>query len=87
MNEQEYLSGRKQEFAHGGYPRFLVMKDGAPLCMHCAKNESNFILRAMAYHDDPEWEPEVFAVNWEDENLYCAHCADTIPSAYGEDQQ
>jgi hypothetical protein len=84
MNEQTFLEGRSQLFAHGGYPRFLVMKDGAPLCMHCAKMETPVILRAMAYHDTIEWEPEVFDINWEDENLYCSHCSDSIPSAYGE---
>ena len=87
MNEQEYLDGRKQPYAWpGGYPMFLVLNDGGCLCMACANSESRQILQDMAWRHDTGWTPAVWAVNWEDQDLYCSHCNARIESAYGEEE-
>lgn len=69
----------------GGYPRFVVMSDGEALCPACAKSEFRLIARATIDVDRSGWAAEGDSINWEDGELYCAHCNDRIESAYSED--
>ena len=70
----------------GGYPMYLVMMDGESLCMDCAKTEYRQIARANRYGDRYDgWATVGADVNWEDPELYCAHCGKRIESAYAED--
>jgi len=68
----------------GGYPRFAVLSDGESLCPACCKNEWPVIARATVDRDSDGWQAIGSAINWEDPDLLCAHCADRIPSAYAE---
>ena len=68
----------------GGYPKYAVMHDGAALCKTCAKNNAKLIIRATRYNDCSGWACAGVDVNWEDSELYCDHCGETIESAYGE---
>ena len=68
----------------GGYPMFLVMADGEALCMDCARKEYKQIAYANRHGLRDGWKTEGADVNWEDNNLFCAHCGAQIESAYGE---
>lgn len=67
----------------GGYPLFTCLADGEVLCAECTKKELGLIVTATANPgQDRQWEAMGHAVNWESEDLYCAHCEELIESAY-----
>lgn len=68
----------------GGYPMFLVMADGAALCMDCARKEYKQIAYANRHNLRDGWKAECADINWEDQDLFCDHCSKPIESAYGE---
>ena len=68
----------------GGYPMFLVMKDGESVCMGCAAKNEELILRATNDGYEKDWIAVAAEVNWEDTDLLCIHCSGRIESAYGE---
>lgn len=72
--------------AIGSYPLYLVMADGEALCPGCARSEFREIARAHIFPGcgDSGWEVAAHGANWEDPDLYCAHCNDRIESAYAE---
>lgn len=87
MKKLEYFQGCIEYHVWpGGYPKYLVMADGSPMCMNCANEEGERIMEAYANPTDLEWLPEEWAVNWEDPFLHCCHCGALIESAYGEDE-
>lgn len=70
----------------GGYPCYFVMKDGEALSFKAAEQEKETIIKAMedqkeGYNND-QWIPIAFEVNWEDEDLVCAHTYEKIECAY-----
>jgi hypothetical protein len=71
----------------GGYPLFAVMSDGDALCAACCKAEYKLILSTTRSDDRSGWNLAGIEVNWEDTDLYCAHCSDVIQSAYGEQEE
>lgn len=68
----------------GGYPMFFVMADGEALSFDAAKKERRCLLEALRDNDRSGWRPVAFEVNWEDEELLCAHTGKRIESAYGD---
>lgn len=68
----------------GGYPMFLVMSDGECLCMECARKEYKQIAYSNRHNLRDGWRSEAADINWEDTEMYCAHCNTKIESAYGE---
>lgn len=68
----------------GGYPKYLVMRDGGALCFSCAKKEWHNIVYDHITNNDSGWMVDGVAVNWEDGELACDHCDGRIESAYGE---
>ena len=73
----------------GGYPVHFVMGDGESLCYACGTSRDNRreILEAInepAY--GPDWRPLALEVNWEDQDMICAHCYAPVESAYGEEE-
>ena len=70
----------------GGYPMFLVMKDGESVCMGCAAKNEELILRATNDGYEEDWIAVAVEVNWEDTDLLCIHCSGRIESAYGEEE-
>ena len=62
----------------------LLMTDGECLCMDCARTEYKLIARSNRDNSRDGWAPETVFINWEDTELYCAHCNNAIESAYGE---
>ena len=72
----------------GGYPLFALMTDGESLCSDCCNAEYKSILSATRSDDKSSgWNLAGIEVNWEDSDLYCAHCGDVIQSAYGEQDE
>jgi hypothetical protein len=83
MTEQDLFQLIREPYAWpGGYPKVLIMADGECLCTQCADAEKASILRAMAYNTNDGWLPAGVDINWEDQEMYCAHCNEPIPAAY-----
>jgi len=67
----------------GGYPLFGIFGDGEACCKACAKSEFKRILADTLQGFGPSFQIVDVDVNWEDQELYCAHCNVKIESAYG----
>lgn len=69
----------------GGYPVYLVTRDGGALshdaCKDCWRE---IVSSVMTRHFDSGWYPEAIDINWEDSDLYCDHTGKRIESAYAE---
>jgi len=68
-----------------GYPVFFIAEDGGALSFEAVKENLLLIFHAMKFGYQRDWRVMGCEVNWEDENLFCAHTGKKIPSAYGED--
>jgi hypothetical protein len=69
----------------GGYPLYYLCTDGGALCPSCVTHERAKILRATHENDNNSgWAIAGVDINWEQTELYCDHCSDQIPSAYGD---
>lgn len=69
----------------GCYTMHMVCADGACLCHKCAKANADQITDATATVIDDQWRYIGVDVNWEDADLYCAHCNGRIEPEYGDD--
>lgn len=65
----------------GGYPVYHIADDGGSICAKCCNDLTNPI-----HEDSPDdgWRIIGSDVNYEDPELYCAHCGERIESAYAE---
>lgn len=75
----------------GGYPVYFVMGDGEAVAFNIAKTECRRqMLEALRDHPngypEKEWLPVAIEVNWEDQELYCAHTGNLIECAYPSDK-
>lgn len=77
---------REGKYADGGYPLFFFAHDGDTLCPDCVKKEIWQIARAVRDKQRNGWRVVGMDVNWEDPDMWCAHCNARIPSAYAEDE-
>jgi hypothetical protein len=69
----------------GGYPVYFITADGEALSFEAVKQEWRNVVSAYLSHDKRcGWYVEAADINWEDDNLYCAHTNKRIESAYGE---
>lgn len=68
----------------GGYPLYVIMHDCEAICCDCAKRNLGQIARDTASALGDSWRAETVAINWEEADLYCAHCNARIESAYAE---
>ena len=68
----------------GGYPLALLCDDGGTLCVSCARFEFESVLFSTLHNASDGWTIEDSFVNWESNDLHCAHCGQQIESAYGE---
>lgn len=66
----------------GGYPLYAVTEDGAALCAVCCKKELGLIVTSISQNLRDGWQVEDIGINYEDPDLYCAHCNNRIESAY-----
>jgi len=68
----------------GGYPKVLIMSDGAILCAECARSEYRQISYATRHGLRDGWGAAGVAVHMEGPAECCAHCSTEIEAAYGE---
>ena len=68
----------------GGYPKYAVTDDCGSICSKCATEEFDRLDEA---EPNDGFYISRLTVNWEDNDLYCDHCNDTIESAYGDDDE
>jgi hypothetical protein len=68
----------------GGYPLFFLVSDGEAVSFAAARENAKQILQAIRWGSDCGWRVVGVQVNWEDQDLYCAHTGNKIESAYGE---
>ena len=91
MLDQARHAARNKYAWPGGYPLAVVMADGECLCTECTRKEWRLIVRntLMTARDWPDnsWCVAGAEVNWENPDLYCAHCNDKIQSVYGENDE
>ena len=71
----------------GGYPTFFICSDGEALCHDCIRKERRQIIDSVANQIHDGWQVVGLDINWEDPELYCAHCDKRIESAYAEVEQ
>ncbi len=79
----------------GGYPLYFVMADCEALSFKAAQENISYLLEAFEQIEDvdptyldrfaDQWLPVAVEINWENNELYCAHTNELIESAYGED--
>ena len=67
----------------GCYPLFFVTDDGEALSFDSASAEADLIRDSIASNSRDGWHVVAVEVNWEDEDLRCAHSGEVIESAYG----
>ncbi len=67
----------------GGYPMYFVVSDGEPLSFEAARENFREIADSITNRHTDGWRVVGLDVNYEDEDLVCAHTGKRIPSAYG----
>jgi hypothetical protein len=68
----------------GGYPMFAITNDGGCLCHKCVKDNYRIIRESQRDDSRDGWQVEAIDINWEDAELVCDNCNDTIEAAYCE---
>ena len=87
MNTLEFKTAlRRGPYAWpGGYPLYFICEDGESLCFTCAHKEFVNIFHSIKNRANDGWRVVAQDINWEDHDVTCAHCNQSIESAYGED--
>jgi len=70
----------------GGYAQVMIANDGGTICHACAKEEFRNILHSTKFDYKDGWAFVDTFINWEDENTFCGHCNEKIPSECGDDE-
>ena len=86
MNTQELKQAlRNGPYAWpGGYPLYFITRGGDVLSFQAVKDNYRLVLADMRAGYPNGWGTEWVGVNWEDDDLFCDHTGERIPSAYGE---
>ena len=68
----------------GGYPVYFLTHDGETLSFKAAQEHADDIADSIREDMRDSWRVVAHDVNWEDEDMTCAHTGAAIESAYGE---
>ena len=70
----------------GGYPKYFLCADGEPLSYEAAYENFKLIAHAHTFPEyrDTQWTLLACDVNWDDQNMICAHTGKRIEAAYEE---
>lgn len=68
----------------GGYPLYFITHDGEALSFKAVRDEYRLVLRSVREKSNDGWRVIAVDVNYEDQDLYCAHTNEHIQAAYGE---
>jgi len=71
----------------GGYPRYFIMDDGEALSFDAAQENEDLIVAAIAGDENGGWRVIAADINWEDDDLTCAHTGNKIECAYSQNEQ
>ena len=83
MKTTQFKSFVRQPYAWpGGYPLFAIATDGGCICKACAKDNAKLIIRETRDDSRSGWAIAAVEVNWEDAELTCDNCGNSIESAY-----
>lgn len=69
----------------GGYPLYFITHDGAALSFEAVREELRNVAYDVLNAGSTGWRVEALDVNYEDQDLWCAHTNARIPAAYAED--
>jgi len=70
----------------GCYPLYFICNDGDSLSFEAAKANARSIMDSIATDCRDGWRVVACDVNYEDDEMVCAHTGKRIPSAYGNDE-
>lgn len=70
----------------GGYPLYFIMHDGEALSFKAAEENQKQIIYSIENNMKDDWHVIGYEINWEDENMRCAHSNDLIECAYPNDE-
>jgi allophanate hydrolase subunit 1 len=71
----------------GGYPLYFVADDAQALSFRTVRENLRRVLESVAYRENDGWRVVAIEVNYEDNELVCAHTGEPIESAYGDEPQ
>lgn len=71
----------------GGYPIYYLCTDGGVLCPKCVTKEYVQIKESTLARAKDGWALEGRDINYENPQLFCAHCNERIESAYAEEDK
>ena len=69
----------------GGYPLFFLCHDGEAMSFDSVRETLHLVMQAIQDRGNSGWRVIGCDINYEDNDLYCAHSGKKIESAYGED--
>lgn len=67
----------------GCYPLYFITCDGEAMCFDCVRKEFRRIV-ADFLTGDSGWKIAACEMNEENQDLFCCHCNEQIPSAWGD---
>ena len=76
-----------QRTALGGYPLYFITSDGEALSFKAARENFTQIVDSIANGHNDGWRIVGQDINYEDEDLFCAHTGERIASAYGNEEK
>jgi len=69
----------------GGYQCYFITSDGGALSFKTVEEEYDQISESVRDQLSDGWNVTAVDVNWEDDDLVDDHSGESIPSAYGDD--
>ena len=67
----------------GGYPLYFITDDGDTLSFAAVREEWRAVVWSHLIGMNGGWHIQAVDINYEDDDLVCAHKGQHIPSAYG----
>lgn len=71
----------------GGYPLYFVASDGEALSFEVVRENFRTVVDSTANGHRDGWRVVGLEINYEDNDLFCAHTGKKIASAYGVDEE
>jgi hypothetical protein len=71
----------------GGYPLYFIASDGEAISFEAARDNFSQIVDSIANGHNDGWRIVGQEINYEDEDLFCAHTGKRIASAYGDNEE
>lgn len=70
----------------GGYPLYFLTSDGDSLCFDCVRREFRQIADSIRAGARDGWNVVACEINYEESDMQCSHCGESIPCAYGAEE-